>query len=138
VFAVTAGPGLSNTITAVKNAQMAQSPLLILGGATSDILKGRASLQDIDQFALFKPHCKWMAHITSVTDIVPTLEKAFYYAQEGVPGPVFVEFPVDVLYPKNFVYETFSKMRPPKNSLMGKVINAYVDVRVNLLHLIPP
>lgn len=41
VCAVTAGPGISNTLTAVKNAQLAQSPLLILGGATSDILKGR-------------------------------------------------------------------------------------------------
>ena len=67
---VTAGPGITNTITAVKNAQVAQSPLVLLGGATSDLLKGRQSLQDIDQFALLAPHCKYMAHVKSVTDIV--------------------------------------------------------------------
>ncbi len=38
---VTAGPGLTNTITAVKNAQMAQSPIILIGGATSDLLKGK-------------------------------------------------------------------------------------------------
>src|SRR5574341_1293436 len=50
VAAVTAGPGLTNTVTAVKNAQLAQSPVIVLGGATATILKGRGSLQDIDQF----------------------------------------------------------------------------------------
>ena len=44
VAAVTAGPGVTNTITAVKNAQMAQSPLVIFGGATATLLKGRGSL----------------------------------------------------------------------------------------------
>ena len=47
--AVTAGPGLTNTVTAVKNAQMAQSPLVLLGGAAATVLKGRGALQDIDQ-----------------------------------------------------------------------------------------
>src|SRR5215470_10603373 len=61
VAAVTAGPGVTNTITAVKNAQMAQSPIVILGGATATLLKGRGSLQDIDQMALMRPHVKWAA-----------------------------------------------------------------------------
>src|SRR5215470_13149707 len=52
VAAVTAGPGVTNTITAVKNAQLAQSPVVVLGGATATILRGRGSLQDIDQMAL--------------------------------------------------------------------------------------
>ncbi len=40
-----AGPGLTNTITAVKNAQMAESPLVLLGGAAATVLKGRGALQ---------------------------------------------------------------------------------------------
>ncbi len=40
VAAVTAGPGLTNTITAIKNAQMAESPILLLGGAAANLLKG--------------------------------------------------------------------------------------------------
>ena len=45
VAAVTAGPGVTNTITAVKNAQMAQSPLVLIGGAAATLLKGRGALQ---------------------------------------------------------------------------------------------
>lgn len=43
VVAVTAGPGLTNTVTAVKNAQMAESPLLLIGGAAATLLKVRTS-----------------------------------------------------------------------------------------------
>ena len=98
VAAVTAGPGVTNTITAVKNAQMAQSPLLLLGGAAATLLKGRGSLQDIDQMSLLRPICKYCATCNSVRDIVPTLRTAFKEAASGVPGPVFVELPIDVLY----------------------------------------
>lgn len=49
VAVVTAGPGVTNTVTAVKNAQMAESPLILLGGAAASLLKGRGALQDIDQ-----------------------------------------------------------------------------------------
>ena len=45
VAVVTAGPGLTNTVTAVKNAQMAESPVLLMGGAAAGILKGRGALQ---------------------------------------------------------------------------------------------
>lgn len=107
VAAVTAGPGVTNTITAIKNAQMAQSPLVLLGGATATILKGRGALQDIDQMALIAPHVKFAAAVTRVRDLPRTLEKAFEIAQEGVPGPVFVECPVDLLYDEPVVREMF-------------------------------
>jgi acetolactate synthase-1/2/3 large subunit len=55
VAAVTAGPGLTNTLTALKNAQMAQSPIVLLGGAAPTALQGRGALQDIDQRALLTP-----------------------------------------------------------------------------------
>jgi acetolactate synthase-like protein len=56
------------------------------------------SLQDIDQFAMLKPHVKWMTHVGTVRDIVPAVEKAFKKAQEGTPGPVFIEIAIDALY----------------------------------------
>ncbi|MDY7096076.1 MAG: thiamine pyrophosphate-binding protein [Acidobacteriota bacterium] len=98
VAAVTAGPGATNTITAVKNAQMAQSPVVVLVGATATLLEGRGSLQDIDQMALFKPHVKWAVSVRRVKDLGPTVEKALLVAQADVPGPVVVECPVDLLY----------------------------------------
>jgi thiamine pyrophosphate-dependent acetolactate synthase large subunit-like protein len=108
--------------------------MVVLGGATSDILKGRASLQDIDQFALFKPHVKYMAHVSTIAEIAPALEKAFYWAMEGTPGPVFVEFAVDVLYPKAVVSKAFNKMKPAKRSLVEKAINWYMDYHCNRIY----
>src|SRR3989304_3050897 len=103
VAVVTAGPGVTNTVTAVKNASMAQSPLVLMGGAAATVLKGRGSLQDIDQMALMKPHVKWATTIKKVRHIVPALEKAFEIAKKGVPGPVFIELPVDLLYDESVV-----------------------------------
>ncbi len=109
VCAVTAGPGVTNTVTAVKNAQEAQQPILILGGATATVLRGRGSLQDIDQLSLMKPITKWAARCSKVGDLVPMLERAFRVATEGIPGPVFLEIPVDVLYPEEIVAEWYVK-----------------------------
>ncbi|HEV2843248.1 MAG TPA: thiamine pyrophosphate-binding protein [Thermoanaerobaculia bacterium] len=107
VAAVTAGPGVTNTITAIKNAQLAQSAVVLLGGAAATMLKGRGSLQDIDQMALFEPHVKWAASAKLVRDLVPMLEKAFEVARSGVPGPVFMECPVDLLYDASLVREWY-------------------------------
>ncbi|MFT6399307.1 MAG: acetolactate synthase-1/2/3 large subunit [Bradymonadia bacterium] len=109
VCAVTAGPGVTNTVTAVKNAQEAQQPIIVLGGATATVLRGRGSLQDIDQLSLMKTVTKWATRCNKVGDLEPTLKKAFRVATEGVPGPVFVEIPVDVLYPKEIVAEWYVK-----------------------------
>jgi len=98
VAAVTAGPGLTNTVTAVKNAQLAQSPVVVLGGATATVLRGRGALQDIDQRALMAPNVKRVLTPRRVQELVPALEQAFLEARSGVPGPVFVECPVDLLY----------------------------------------
>ncbi len=103
VAAVTAGPGVTNTITAVKNAQLAQSAVVLLGGAAATLLKGRGALQDIDQMALFAPHVKWSSSVTRVRDLMPALERCFTEARTGVPGPVFLEVPVDLLYDEELV-----------------------------------
>lgn len=105
VACVTAGPGLTNTITAVKNAQLAQSPVVVIGGASATLLQGRGSLQDIDQIALMRPHVKWLKALKRVSDLVPAVERAFLEARSGVPGPVFLEAPLDVLYPEKMVRE---------------------------------
>uniref|UniRef100_A0AAQ4NS29 2-hydroxyacyl-CoA lyase 2 n=1 Tax=Gasterosteus aculeatus aculeatus TaxID=481459 RepID=A0AAQ4NS29_GASAC len=126
VAAVTAGPGLTNTVTAVKNAQMAESPLLLIGGAAGTLLQGRGALQDIDQMSLFKPLCKFCASIRTIREIVPTVRKALAVAQSGTPGPVFIEFPIDTLYAFHLVSKEFGVKNPPKG-LMGKVVSWYLN-----------
>lgn len=126
VAAVTAGPGLTNTITAVKNAQMAESPVLLLGGAAANLLKGRGALQDIDQMSLFKSLCKYTATIRYVRDIPDTLRKAIQVAQSGTPGPVFVEFPIDSLYPYHLVQRELG-IKSDSKSLAQKIIGLYLN-----------
>ncbi|XP_008306778.1 2-hydroxyacyl-CoA lyase 2 [Cynoglossus semilaevis] len=126
VAAVTAGPGLTNTVTAVKNAQMAESPLLLMGGAAGTLLQGRGALQDIDQMSLFKPLCKFCASIRTVREIVPTIRKALAIAQSGTPGPVFIEFPIDTLYPYHLVAKELGVTNVPKG-LMGKIMSWYLN-----------
>ncbi|KAL3119442.1 hypothetical protein niasHT_002530 [Heterodera trifolii] len=99
VAAVTSGPGVTNTITALKNAQMAESPVILLSGAAPTLMKGRGALQDIDQLSIVKSMCKFTANVQNVGDIVPTLREAIAAARSDTPGPAFVELPLDVLQP---------------------------------------
>jgi acetolactate synthase-1/2/3 large subunit len=131
VAAVTAGPGLTNTITAVKNAQLAQSPLVVLGGAAPSLLQGRGALQDIDQRALMRPHVKKVFSPHRTREIEPALERAFALAQGGVPGPVFVELPADLLYPEALVRRTYGLEEGSRaRSWRAALLNRYLDFRL--------
>jgi len=127
VAAVTAGPGVTNTVTAIKNAQMAQSPLVLLGGATATLLRGRGSLQDIDQLALIRPHVKWATSVARLRDLGPALERAFATAKAGVPGPVFVEIPVDLLYDEPLVREWYAAATPKGNGPADRALRFYLE-----------
>lgn len=131
VAAVTAGPGLTNTMTAVKNAQLAQSPVVLLGGAAPTLLQGRGALQDIDQMALMRPHVKWAQAVRTVREIAPTLTRAFAIAQSGIPGPVFVELPIDVLYPEAVTREWTAASLSRSRTLTSRLTNWYVQRHVN-------
>ena len=124
--AVTAGPGVTNTITALKNAQMAQSPLVLFGGAAATVLKGRGSLQDIEQISVLQSITKWAVSLKKVRSIRPTVEKALDLAQEGTPGPVFIELPIDLLYSEEMVREMFMKELGGGKNLGSKALELYM------------
>ncbi len=127
IAVVTAGPGLTNTITAVKNAQLAQSPLIIIAGAAATMLKGRGALQDIEQVVTMKPHVKWTKSITRVKDIIPTLERAFSISQSSIPGPVFIEIPVDVLYQETLIRSMYLENMGKGRTLSQKIMKWYIE-----------
>ncbi len=131
VAVVTAGPGVTNTLTAVKNAQMAQSPLVLIGGAAATALQGRGALQDIEQLDLFKSVVKWSKSVRRVKDIVSTIERAFREALSGTPGPVFVELPIDTLYSKETTMPLYDQ--PAGKSLGSKFISRYLKWHVTRL-----
>ena len=129
VVAVTAGPGVTNAVTALKNAQMAQSPIVVFGGATATMLEGRGALQDIDQAALVRSTVKRVFRCRRVPELGPTTERALEEASSGVPGPVFVEVPVDLLYPeatvRSWYLEQTGAARP--TSLATRALRVYLE-----------
>jgi len=127
VAAVTAGPGVTNTITAVKNAQLAQSPVVLLGGAAATLLQGRGALQDIDQLALFRPHVKWSTAVKRVRDLAPAIQKGFRVAQGKTPGPVFIECPVDLLYDEAVIRDWYEAATPKGNAFADRVMRMYLQ-----------
>lgn len=97
VCIVTAGPGVTGTVTAVANAWAANVPLLVLGGAAPTFNQGRGSLQEMPQTQLFAGITKWSDRVPSPELIPSFLARAFRVARAGRPGPVFLEIPWDVL-----------------------------------------
>ncbi len=130
VAAVTAGPGISNTITALKNAQLAQSPVILLGGAAPTALQGRGALQDIDQRPLVAPHVKLFKKITRVCDLGPAVDEAFAVAQAGVPGPVFIECPVDLLYDEASIRQWYADAAGKGRSMADRLLRFYLQRHV--------
>ncbi len=131
VVAVTAGPGLTNTITALKNAQLAQSPLLLLGGAAPTALQGRGALQDIDQRPLIAPHVKRVFRVRRVRDLDRAVEQALRLAADGVPGPVFVECAVDLLYDEALIRHWYSEATGKGTSVGDRLLRWFLNRHAN-------
>jgi acetolactate synthase-1/2/3 large subunit len=127
VAVVTAGPGVTNTITAIKNAQLAQSPVLLICGAAATALQGRGALQDIDQRCAVAPHVKQFRKITRAADLVLTIEEAFPVARGGVQGPVCVECPVDLLYSEASVRHWYADAAGKGVSLPDRLVRWHLD-----------
>ncbi|MCI1191523.1 thiamine pyrophosphate-dependent enzyme [Calidifontimicrobium sp. SYSU G02091] len=127
VAAVTAGPGITNTITALKNAQLAQSPLVVLGGAAPTALQGRGALQDIAQRPLVAPHVKRFIACRRVRDLGPAVADAFALARAGVPGPVFVEVPVDLLYDEALIRQWYADAAGKGTGLADRALHWYLN-----------
>jgi len=94
---VTAGPGTTDTVTAVANAWRAQTPMLVIGGQGALKQAHMGSLQELDHVALMKPITKFAATVYHTERIPDILGMAFRQAYNGRPGPVFVEIPRDIL-----------------------------------------
>ncbi len=130
VAAVTAGPGLTNAITALKTAQLAQSPIVLFGGAAPTALQGRGALQDIDQRSLTEPHVKLFLEIRRVRDLGPAVQEAFAVARTGVPGPVFVECPVDILYDEATIRTWYADAAGKGTSVSDRFLRFYLTRHV--------
>lgn len=97
VCLVTAGPGITDVVTAVANAQRAGIPMICIGGAGPKALCDMGSLQDMDSVTLMRPISKWSVQVPEARRIKEYIDSAFRIAQSNLPGPVYLEMPLDLL-----------------------------------------
>jgi len=95
---LTAGPGVTNGISAVTQAHFAGSPLVVLGGRAPNARWGTGSLQELDQPPLFRSVTKLSETARTVGEVGPTVDAAFTAAESPHRGPAFVDVPMDELY----------------------------------------
>jgi thiamine pyrophosphate-dependent acetolactate synthase large subunit-like protein len=99
VAVVTAGPGITDVVTAVTNAYLDCVPTLFIGGAAPLRDAETLPLQGgFDQLELMRPITKWAHRITHTHRIADLVAQAIRTATSGRPGPVFLEIPIDVLF----------------------------------------
>ena len=94
------GPGVTNLITGIANAYVDCVPVVAIGGSSPFKAYGRQVFQEIDQLAMMKPCTKWAERVYSLSRIPEMVNVAFQKAITGKPGPVYLDFPGDILYEK--------------------------------------
>ena len=97
VAVLTAGPGVTDGVTGVANAWRANSPILVIGGQGPFNNMRRGSLQEMDHVSVMKPITKWADACYDTTRIPEYIEIAIRHAVSGVPGPSYLEIPMDIL-----------------------------------------
>jgi thiamine pyrophosphate-dependent acetolactate synthase large subunit-like protein len=94
------GPGVINLTTGVANALIDCAPVVAVGGSSAIRQFGRQTFQEIDQLAIMKGVTKWADRVVSLKRIPEMVNTAFQKAMGGKPGPVYLDFPADILYDK--------------------------------------
>src|SRR5919107_6109691 len=99
VFA-TSGPGATNLITGLADAQIDSTPLVCITGQVATPLLGTDAFQETDVLGISMPVTKWNYQVTDVTELPEVLAKAFFIARTGRPGPVLIDITKDVQFAK--------------------------------------
>src|ERR1700735_5269198 len=98
VCALTAGPGVTNGMSAMASAQANHTPMLVLGGRAPTLRWGQGSLQEIDHVPFVRPLCKLATTAQSTAEIPGLVDEALAAALAPHGGPTFVDFPLDYVF----------------------------------------
>src|SRR3954464_933828 len=98
VAALTAGPGVTNGMSAIASAQQNNSPVLVLGGRAPAMRWGQGSLQEIDHVPFVRPLVKFAATPAATAEIPGLLDDAWSAVRAPHTGPAFLDFPLDVVF----------------------------------------
>jgi acetolactate synthase-1/2/3 large subunit len=120
VCMATSGPGATNLITGIADAQIDSTPLVCITGQVHSDLLGTDAFQETDVIGISMPVTKWNFQVTKAEEIPMAIAKAFYIARTGKPGPVLVDITKDAQFETvEYEYRPFLGMRSyqPKNKL---------------------
>ena len=115
VAMATSGPGATNLVTGIADAQIDSTPMVCITGQVGKHLLGSDAFQETDIVGISTPVTKWNYQITEASEIPEILAKAFYIARSGRPGPVLIDITKNAQFDKfDFVYEKCTSIRSYK------------------------
>lgn len=121
VCLATSGPGATNLITGIADAQIDSTPLVCITGQVASHLLGTDAFQETDVVGISTPVTKWNVQVTKAEEIPAALAKAFYIARSGRPGPVLVDITKDAQF------ESLEFQYKPCNSVRSYVPSYPID-----------
>ena len=131
VAIATSGPGATNLITGITDAQIDSTPVVCITGQVGSHLLGSDAFQETDIVSISTPVTKWNYQITKASEIPNVLAKAFYIARSGRPGPVLIDITKDAQFEElDFEYKKCEKIRSykPIPEINMDQVNAAADL----------
>ena len=131
VAMATSGPGATNLVTGIADAQIDSTPMVCITGQVASHLLGSDAFQEIDIIGISTPVTKWNYQITKASEIPEIMAKAFYIASTGRPGPVLIDITKDAQFETfDYSYEKCSGIRSytPMTTLSSKEIEKAVEM----------
>jgi len=131
VAMATSGPGATNLITGIADAQIDSTPMVCITGQVGSHLLGSDAFQETDIIGISTPVTKWNHQITKASEIPEVMAKAFYIAKSGRPGPVLIDITKDAQFEEfDFKYEKCQAVRSyiPVPKINSKDIEAAAEL----------
>ena len=136
VCLVTSGPGVTNAVTGIATAYMDSIPMVILTGQVPTHAIGQDAFQECDTVGITRPCVKHNFLVKDVTELAPTIKKAFYLAQTGRPGPVLVDIPKDItqasaeyVYPKSVALRSYNPVTKGHAGQIKKAVQLLLEAK---------
>ena len=126
VCALTAGPGVTNGMSALGSAQQNHSPMLVLGGRAPAMRWGQGSLQEIDHVPFVRPLVKLAATAASTAEIPALIDDAWAEALRPHSGPAFLDFPLDHVFMEAEEPEPAERIPHPPAAPDGRMLDRAV------------
>ncbi len=112
VCLVTSGPGATNTVTGIADADIDSTPVVVISGQVGSSLLGSDAFQETDIVGITQPVTKWNYQITRAEEIPRAIARAFYIAKSGRPGPVLLDITKDAQFGMlEYTYEPVTSIR---------------------------